>query len=82
MIRRTIALSVALLGLVACGDKPQVLTGGGVRQDTASHAGVGSSQYAEKGWTAGDRNSWEQQLKARAQYGQNDYTRMGSPTKN
>ena len=24
-----------------------------------------------------DKTSWEQQLKARAQYGQNDYTRMG-----
>jgi hypothetical protein len=26
----------------------------------------------------GDRNSWEQQLKSRAQYGMNDYTRVSS----
>lgn len=81
-IRHTLALSAVLLGLVACGDKPQVLTGGGVKQDNAPYAGVGDSQYAQKGWTAGDRNSWEQQLKARAQYGQNDYTRMGTAPKN
>ena len=77
MIRRTLAVSLVALGLVACGDQPQVLTGEGVKQDAAPHSGVGKSQYAEKGWTTGDRNSWEQQLKARAQYGQNDYTRMG-----
>ena len=28
------------------------------------------------GWKAGDQKSWEQQLKARGQYGQNEYTRV------
>jgi hypothetical protein len=27
-------------------------------------------------WKQGDKASWESQLKARNQYGQNDYTRM------
>jgi hypothetical protein len=31
--------------------------------------------YAAPGWKAGDKTSWEQSLRARAQYGQNDYTR-------
>jgi hypothetical protein len=48
----------------------------GVKQDGAPYTGVGKSQYVQSGWSTGDKNSWEHQLKARAQYGQNDYTRM------
>ena len=62
--------------LSACGEKPKETTG--VRQDTAPYAGVGKSQYQQPGWTVGDKASWEQQLKARAQYGMNDYTRVSS----
>lgn len=62
--------------LSACGEKPQETTG--VSQDTAPYAGVGKSQYQQPGWTVGDKASWEQQLKARAQYGMNDYTRVSS----
>jgi len=74
---RLLALT-AVLGLAACGESPQDLAGGGVKQDGAPYQGVGSSQYIEAGWKAGDKDSWEQQLKSRAQYGQNDYTRMGA----
>ncbi|MBT9551264.1 MAG: hypothetical protein IV088_10480 [Hydrogenophaga sp.] len=73
-----VTLVAAALALVACGEAPQDLTGQGVKQDGAPYAGVGSSQYAQTGWKVGDKASWEQQLKARAQYGQNDYTRMGT----
>jgi hypothetical protein len=79
MIQRlfiTTVAAVSLLGLAACTDQPQVLTGQGVKQDGAPYQGVGSSQYAQSGWKPGDKTSWEQQLKSRAQYGQNDYTRM------
>lgn len=70
---------VALLGLAACGEKPQEIhQGSGVKQDASAYSGVGNSQYAQPGWKAGDKGSWEQQLKARAQYGQNDYTRLGA----
>jgi hypothetical protein len=40
------------------------------------YQGVGDSPFVAPGWKAGDRTSWQQELKARAQYGQNDYTRM------
>ncbi|MDP3522718.1 MAG: hypothetical protein Q8S02_19065 [Hydrogenophaga sp.] len=69
----SLALAAAVLGLSACGEKPQAM--GGVRSDQAPFTGVGKSQYANTGWTAGDKGSWEQQLKARAQYGQNEYSR-------
>ncbi len=72
----SIAAAAMTLGLVACGDKPQEMNGAGVKQDGAPYTGVGKSQYAQGGWTTGDKTSWEQQLKARAQYGQNDYSRM------
>ena len=77
MIKAFVAVALGL-ALAACGDAPQVMTGKGVKQDAAPHTGVGASQYMGEGWKAGDRGSWEQQLKARAQYGQNDYTRMGN----
>ena len=70
--------TLALLGLAACGEKPQELNSSGVKQDATAYTGVGQSQYAHPGWKAGDKGSWEQQLKARLQYGQNDYTRVGA----
>lgn len=59
--------------LAACGDKPQGM--GGVRSDSAPYTGVGQSQYQHPGWKAGDKTGWEQQLKSRAQYGMNEYSR-------
>jgi len=59
--------------LAACGDKPQGM--GGVRQDTSPHTGTGVGAFTSSDWKAGDKNSWEQKLKTRAQYGQNDYSR-------
>jgi len=75
---KPLAVVLAAVTLSACGDQPQALNAAGVRQDQPPHQGVGPSQYAQGGWKAGDRTSWEQHLKARAQYGQNDYTRMGN----
>ena len=70
---RVLALAALAIGLSACGEKPQGM--GGVKSDKAPHAGVGGSQYVAPGWKAGDANAWAQQLKARTQYGQNEYTR-------
>jgi hypothetical protein len=61
------------LALVACGETPQPQALG--KNDTAPYKGTGKA-YAEKGWTQGDKASWESALKARAQQGQNDYSRM------
>ncbi|MFM6985030.1 MAG: hypothetical protein ACKOXQ_00115 [Hydrogenophaga sp.] len=72
----TIGLLAAAAALTACGEKPQAM--GGARSDAAPYAGVGKSQYQQPGWTVGDQKSWEQQLKSRAQYGMNDYTRVSA----
>ncbi len=68
----------AALALAGCGEKPQQL-GGGVKSDRPAHQGVGQSPYAQPGWQAGDANAWTQQLRARAQYGQNEYSRSTQP---
>lgn len=65
----------ALAALAACGEKPQI--GAGVRSDAAPFAGTGSN-FTQPGWKAGDKASWEAQLKARQLYGQNEYTRIQS----
>lgn len=80
MMSRTLtlaAVALSALALTACSDKPQELSPSGVKADTAPYQGVApKSQFVERGWQPGDRNSWEQQLRQRAAYGQNEYTRI------
>ncbi len=67
-----LTLAVAALGLSACGEKART-----VGADAAPYTGSPGSMstYAAPGWKAGDKTSWEQSMKVRAQYGQNDHTR-------
>jgi hypothetical protein len=76
-IQRLTCLAGALLlavGLTACGDKAQELAGQ-PKFDAAPYTGTGVKVFTESDWKAGDKNSWAQQLKTRAQYGQNDHSR-------
>lgn len=68
-------IAVGAAWLAGCGESPQQLTASGVKPDTPAYQGAGASQFVERGWQPGDRTSWEQQLRARAAYGQNEYTR-------
>lgn len=78
MRRFTVLLSavVAVAGLSACGDKPQTL--GGVKSDVAPYQGA-ENQFSAPGWKRGDKTSWEQALKARAQNSQNEYSKTNVP---
>jgi hypothetical protein len=73
MKRATVwALAGLAVMLAGCGEKPQ--TAQGTRKsDTAAFQG-GEARYASPGWAAGDKASWEQQLRTRAQ-AQNEYVR-------
>lgn len=73
MMKSLMVAAAAVMVLSACGEKPQGL--GGVKQDAAPFSGTGESKFAEPGWKAGDKASWEQHLRTRAQNGQNDYAR-------
>ena len=69
-----VAAAVAAL-LCGCGEKPQTL--GGVKSDVAPFQGIqgADNRYAAPGWKAGDKTSWEQGLKARANNTQNEYSK-------
>ena len=69
------AVAAAFAFLTACGDKPQSM--GGVKSDVAPFQGV-NTPYAAPGWKVGDKTSWEQGLKARAQNTQNEYSRTAA----
>ncbi len=59
--------------LAACTEKPQSAA---TRQhDTQPWKGPAAGQRADAGFKAGDKAAWEEQLRTRAQRGQNEYTR-------
>ena len=64
MMRALLAVA-AVLALAACGEKPQSMQGS-VKQDTAAFQGTGMP-FAATGWKAGDKGSWEAQLRKRTQ---------------
>ena len=65
--------SMALVALVACGERPQTASGG--KNDVASFKGA-DNQFVAPGWTPGDKTSWEQGVKARMQRTQNEYSKI------
>ncbi|MEO6973740.1 MAG: hypothetical protein ABI135_10030 [Rhodoferax sp.] len=71
---RTLILVAAVATLAACGEKPQTLNSG-VKVDAAAYTGP-ASPFTSAGWTAGDKTSWERELKVRTQNGQNEYNRI------
>jgi hypothetical protein len=72
-MKTTMWVMLLLAGLAGCGEKPQALEHN--PRDTTAFSGTGKA-FVAKDWKPGDKTSWESQLKARGQYGQNDYTRM------
>ena len=74
-----LAVCLAGFSLAACGEKPQ--TAGTRKADVDPSQGTASgadAAYTAAGWKVGDATSWETQLKARAQNGQNEYSRIGA----
>ena len=65
-------LVLGLAALAACGEKPQTLGAG--TSDVAPYKGA-ENAFVLSGWKAGDKTSWEQGLKARAQNTQNEYSK-------
>ena len=70
---RLVLSAAAVMALAACGDQPQ--TAAGVKSDVPAFQGT-SNPHTAPGWKAGDKTSWEQQLKTRLQNGQNEYNRV------
>lgn len=65
-------LVLGIAGLAACGEQPQMLGAG--KSDVPPYKGA-ENGFVQPGWKAGDKTSWEQGLKARAQNTQNEYSK-------
>ncbi len=72
-MKHTLFILLAVAALSACSEKPQALETN--KHDSSAYTGTGMA-FVAKDWKPGDKASWESHLKARNQYGQNDYTRM------
>lgn len=70
------AVSVAMLSLAACAEKPQTLDAASRKSDEPAWAVSSKAEpaFAAPGWKAGDKTAWEAQIRARNQ-AQNDYAR-------
>ncbi len=71
---RAAAVLLAAVGLAGCGEEPQQGTQAERKVDTQAWDGA-QAKYTADGWKAGDRASWERQLKQRTQQ-QNEYVRV------
>ncbi len=73
----TVLKCMALVALAAaaagCMEKPQA-DAKPRKSDVAAFQGS-SGTHSVGEWKAGDETGWEAQMKKRAQYGQNEYTR-------
>ena len=70
---RGILLIASIALLAACQEQPQTI-GSNARADAAAYQG--GSAFTAAGWKPGDKTSWESQMKARTQQGQNDYNKV------
>ena len=67
------AVAVSLVAALAACEQPQTATGR--KSDAKPWQGAPDDPYVVTGWKAGDRASWEEQMRVRAQT-QNEYNRV------
>ena len=60
----------------ACGEKPQTIDAHAKKVDAKSWE-ASNSPYVAQGWKTGDKTSWDEQMRARAQ-AQNEYARTNA----
>jgi predicted small lipoprotein YifL len=67
------AAAALLAGLAGCGEKPQTLSA--TKIDTPPWDAA-KDPFVVPGWTAGDKASWEAQIRQRTLTGQDEFLRM------
>ncbi len=75
-LKLIVAAAAALSALAGCGERSQELGAKHVKADKPAYTG-GQAAYNAAGWNAGERASWEQQIRTRGQ-GQNEYSRSAA----
>ena len=73
MMKRILIVAMLAAGLAACGEKAQTAQAAKKKSDGKAWDGA-QNAYVAEGWKAGDKASWEAQLRQRAQT-QNEYNR-------
>ncbi len=73
-MRVAVLLMLPVLALAACGERPQELAHS--KKDSGPAWQGATNAFVAPGWKAGDEQSWERQMQARAQ-NQNEYLRTG-----
>lgn len=71
---RTFLFAASVLLLAACSEPNQEVSKDRHQPDAQAWEGK-QSPYTAAGWTPGDRQSWEKQLRNRGQY-QNEYNKV------
>jgi len=67
-------LSVCGAMLAACGEKAQTVGASHKKSDAPAYQGAPGDPFVVKGWTPGDKTSWQNQIHERNQ-NQNEYNR-------
>ena len=74
MIRGTMVLMAVAALAAGCGDEPQEIGRTPAKKADAQAWQATKGAYTADGWKPGDKDSWEAQMRTRAQ-GQNEYSR-------
>ncbi|KDP87494.1 hypothetical protein ACU4GI_45645 [Cupriavidus basilensis] len=69
-----ILLAAGSTALAACGERPQTSTAAHKKSDAPAYEGAPGDPFVAKGWTPGDKTSWQNQIHERNQ-NQNEYNR-------
>ncbi|MGO4808129.1 hypothetical protein AB4156_00835 [Cupriavidus sp. 2MCAB6] len=69
-----ILLAAGSTVLAACGERPQTSTAAHKKSDAPAYEGAPGDPFVAKGWTPGDKTSWQNQIHERNQ-NQNEYNR-------
>ncbi|HCE09267.1 MAG TPA: hypothetical protein DIT28_15890 [Oxalobacteraceae bacterium] len=72
-MKRTLLMGLLMATLAACGERDQSLATGS-KPDTKPWQAA-QTPYTVKGWTAGDKTTWEAQMRTRSQT-QNEYAKV------
>lgn len=73
-VRVVALLSLCGVLLGACSEKPQTIGQSHRKSDAQAYQGAPDDPFVAKGWTPGDKTSWNNQIRQRNQL-QNEYNR-------
>ncbi len=74
-MKRFLMLAACAALLAGCGEVDQSKTASNTNRDDAPAWQGAKNAYVVKGWSPGDKTSWETQLRTRGQT-QNEYTKV------